>query len=110
MCHKSCYSKKRRSRYNEKHHLTLCKSAGIDGLKSSGTDPTEENTSNTSTRNPEKNGSAIPEESALVGLTHTSQDTILLQLAFADIAAGSRSCQPRLIFDSGSQRNFSLQV
>ena len=109
MCHKSCYSKKRRSRCNEKHHLTLCKSEGIDGNKSSGTDPTEENTSNTSTGNPKKKNSTIPEESTLVGLTHTSQDTILLQLALVDIAAGSRSCQPHLIFDSGSQRTFISQ-
>ena len=42
-------------------------------------------------------------------MTHTSQDTILLQLALVDIAAGSRSCQPRLMFDSGSQRTFISQ-
>ena len=86
-----------------------CKSAGIDRHKSSGTDLTAENASNTSTGNPEKNDSTIPEESTLVGLTHTSQDTILLQLALMDIAAGSRSFQPHLIFDSGSQSTFISQ-
>ena len=64
----------------------------------------EEDTSNANTRNPEKDDSTIPEGSALVGLTHTSQDTILLQSALVDIVAGSRSCQARLLFDSGSQR------
>ena len=106
---KSRYSKKRCSRCNGKHHLALCKSSGIDGHKSSGTDPAEENTSNTSTRNPEKDDSTIPEESTLVGSTHTSQDTILIQSALVDIAAGSRSCQAPLLFDSGSQRTFISQ-
>ena len=77
--------------------------------KSSGTDPAEENTSNTSTRNPEKDDSTIPDESTLVGSAHTSQDTILLQSALVEIAAGSRSCQPRLLFDSESQRRFISQ-
>ena len=97
---KSCYSKKCCSWCNGKHHSALCKSTGIDGHKSSGTILTEENTSR---RDPEK------EDSTLVGSTHTSQDTILLQSALVDIAAGSRSCQARLLFDSGSQCTFISQ-
>ena len=93
---KSCYSKKRCSRCNEKHHSALCKSTGIDGNKSSGTDPAEENTNNASTRNPEKDDSIIPEGSTLVGSTHTSQDTILIQSTL-------------VLFDSGSQRSFISQ-
>ena len=84
MYHKSCYLNKRRSRCNGKHHLTLCKSAEIDGHKFSGKDPAEENTSNASTGNPKKDDLTIPEESILVGLTHNSQDTILLQSAIVD--------------------------
>ena len=59
--------------------------------------------------NPEKDASTIPEGCTLVGSTHTSQDTILLQSALVDVAAGSRSCQARLLFDSGSQRTFISQ-
>ena len=84
MYHTSCYLNKRRSRCNRKHHLTLYKSAGIDGHKFSGKDPAEENTSNASTGNPKKDDLTIPEESILVGLTHNSQDTILLQSAIVD--------------------------
>ena len=98
---KSCYSKKRCSRCNVIHYLALFKSTGIDGHKPSGTDPTEENTSK---RNPEKEDSTISEGSTLVCSMHTSQDTILLQSALVDVAAGSRSCQARLLFNSGSQR------
>ena len=97
---KSCYLKKRFSWCNGKHHLALCISTGIDGHKPSGTDPTE---ANTSKRNPEKEDSTIPEGSTLVGLTHTSQDTTLLQSALVDVAAGLRSCQAHLLFDSGSE-------
>ena len=103
---KSCYSKKCCSQRNGKHHLALCKSTGIDEHKSSGTDPTEEHTSK---RNPEKEDSTIPEGSTLVGSTHTSQDTILLQSALVDIATGSRSCLAHLLFDSGSQHTFISQ-
>ena len=103
---KSYYSKKRCSRCNGKHHSALCKSAGIDGHKPSGTVPTEENTSK---RNPEKEDSTVLEGSTLVGSTHTSQDNILPQSALVDVAAGSRSCQARLLFDSGSQRTFISQ-
>ena len=87
----------------------MSKSIGVDGHKSSGTDPAEENTSNAGTGNPEKDASTIPEGCTLVGSTHTSQDTILLQSALVDVAAGSRSCQARLLFDSGSQRTFISQ-
>ena len=57
----------------------VCYTVGTDGHKSTGTDPAEENTSNTSRRNPQKDDSTIPEGSTLVGSTHTSQDIILLQ-------------------------------
>ena len=42
-------------------------------------------------------------------MTHTSEDTILLQSALVEIAAGSRSCQACLLFDSGSPRTFISQ-
>ena len=96
---KSCYSTK-------KHHLALCKSAGIDGHKSSGTDLTEESTSK---RNPVKEDSTIPEGSSFVSSTHTTQDTILLQSALVNVVVGSRGWQARLLFDSGSQRTFISQ-
>ena len=69
---KSCYSKKRYLRCNGKHHLALCKSIGVDGHKSSATDPADENTSNASRDNPEKDDSTIAEGSTLVGSTLTS--------------------------------------
>ena len=84
MYHKSCYLNKRHSRCNGKHHLALCKSAEIDGHKFSGKDPAEENTCIASTRNPKRDDLTIPEESILVGLTHNSQDAILLQSAIVD--------------------------
>ena len=86
--------------------MALCKSTGTEGHKPSGTAPTKDSTSK---RNPEKEDSTIPEGSTLLGSIHTTQDTILLQSALVDVAAGSRSCQARLLFDSGSQRTFISQ-
>ena len=60
-------------------------------------------------RNPKEEDSTISEGSTLVGVTHTSEDTILLQSALVEIAAGSRSCQACLLFDSGSPRPFISQ-
>ena len=87
--------------------MASSKSTAIDRNKSSATDLTEENTSK---RNPEKDDSTIPEGSTLIGLTHTFQDTILLQSALVDGATGLRKCQARLLIALDHNARLSLKI
>ena len=104
-----CDSTKKCRHCSGRHHQSICPSQSHTPRHTQGDNPQKgDDEKERANRNP-KQLTEVKEHPTITTITHTTKGSVLLHTARANVSNGSKSAPARILFETGSQRSYTLQ-